>query len=87
MLMYHDLSVNETSIWYSWVIRSYIHLYGLEISHRYHGNPQKNNISIDEAPFEAFNLMHMSELSIHGHIKLNGEYLSDTQIKYITQMS
>ena len=69
--------LNETFIWYSWVIRSYIHLCGLEIpikaSHRYHGNHQEKSMSIDEAPCEAFNLMHILELPIDGHIKLNKE--------------
>ena len=54
------------SFGYSWVVRSYIHLYGLEISikasRRYHGNHQENNMSNDEAPCEAFNLMHILEL-------------------------
>ena len=45
------------------VIWSYIHLYGLEISikasRRYHGNHQEKSMSNDEAPCEAFNLMHI----------------------------
>ena len=69
--------LNETFIWYSWVIRSYIHLCGLEISikasRRYHGNHQEKSMSIDEAPCEAFNLMHILELPIDGHIELNKE--------------
>ena len=71
--------LNETFIWYSWVIRSYIHLYGLEISikasRRYHWNHPKKNISIDDAPYEAFKLKHILELPINGHIKLDKEYL------------
>ena len=39
----------------------FIHLYGMEISikasRRYHGNHQEQDMSIDEAPCEAFNLM------------------------------
>ena len=42
---------------------SYIHLYDLEISikasRRYHGNHQEKSMSYDEAPCEAFNLMHI----------------------------
>ena len=63
--------LNETSICYSWVIRRYIHLCGLGISRRYHGNHQEKSMSIDEAPCEAFNLMHILQLPIDGHIKLN----------------
>ena len=55
--------------------RSYIHLCGLGISikasRRYHGNHQEKSMSIDEAPCEAFNLMHILQLPIDGHIKLN----------------
>ena len=40
-------------------------------SRRYHGNHQENNMSIGEAPCEAFNLMHILELPIVGHIKTN----------------
>ena len=72
---------SETFIWYSWVIRSYIHLYGLEspikASRRYHGKHQEKNMSIDEAPVEAFSLMHILELPIVGHIKPNKEFLTD----------
>ena len=82
---------SETFIWYSWVIRSYIHLYGpgisIKASRRYHGNHQEKNMSIDEAPCEAFNLMHILELPIVGHIKPGKEFLSDIQITYITQIS
>ena len=53
---------SETLIWYSWVIRSYIHLYGLEIS-------IKASRRVAEAPCEAFNLMYILELPIVGHIK------------------
>ena len=63
----------ETFIWYSWVIWSYIHLYGLEISikasRRYHGNHQEKSMSNDKAQCEAFNLMHILELPNIGHIK------------------
>ena len=59
-----------------------IHLCGLEISikasRRYHGNHQEMSMSINEAPCEAINLMHILELPIDGHIKLNKElFLSD----------
>ena len=79
--------LNETFIWYSWVIWSYIHQGGLEISiktsRRYHGNHQEKSMSIDEAPCEAFNLMHMLELTIDGHIKLNKEFFF---VKYINEI-
>ena len=59
--------LNETFIWYSWVIRSYIHLYGLDISikasRRYHGSHQK-----------AFNLMRILWLLIERLINLNKEF-------------
>ena len=65
-------------------MRSYMRSYGLEISikasrryHGNHGNHRKKNISVDEAPYEAFDLMHMLELPIDGHIKLSKEFLSD----------
>ena len=78
--------LNETFIWYSCVIRSYIHLCGLQISieasRRYHGNHQVNSMSIDEAPCEAFNLMHILELPIDGHIKLNEEFF----VRYIDKI-
>ena len=78
--------LNETFIWYSWVIRSYIYLCGLEISikasRRYHGNHQENSMSIDEAPCEAFNLMHILELPIDGHIKLNKEFF----VRYVDKI-
>ena len=54
----------------------------LKASRRYHGNHQKNNTSIDEAPFEAFNLMHILELSIDDHIKLNKEFF----VRYINKI-
>ena len=75
--------LNETFIWYTCIIIiRYIHLCGLEISikasRRYHGNHQEMSMSIDEAPCEAINLMHILELPIDGHIKLNKElFLSD----------
>ena len=34
-------------------------------------------MSIDEAPVEAFSLMHILELPIVGHIKPNKEFLTD----------
>ena len=46
----------------------------IKASRHYHGNHQKKNISIDEPPYEAFNLMHILELQIDGHIKLNKEF-------------
>ena len=52
---------------------------------RSHGNHQEKSISIDEAPCEAFNLMHILELPIDGHIKLNKEFFC--LIEYITPMS
>ena len=43
-----------------------LHPFALEISikasHRYHGNHQEKSMSFDEAPCEAFNLMHVLEL-------------------------
>ena len=83
--------LNETFIWYSRVIRSYLHLCGLEISVNasrcYRGNHQEMSMTIDEAPCEAFNLMHILELPIEGHVKLNKElFLSDIWIKYVTLM-
>ena len=69
---------SETLIWYFWVISSYIHLYGLDISIKasrcYHGNNQVKNMSIDEAPCEAFNLIHILELPIVGHFKPYKEF-------------
>ena len=77
---------SETFIWYALEIRSYIHLYGLEISikafRRYHGNHQEKNMSIDEAPCEAFNLMHILELPIVGHIKPNKAFF----VRYINEI-
>ena len=77
---------SETFIWCSWLIWSYIHLYGLEISIkascRYHGNHQEKNMSNDEAPCEAFNLMHILELPIIGHIKPNEEFF----VRYINKI-
>ena len=77
---------SETFIWYFWVIWSYIHLYGLEISikasRRYHGNHQEKNMSNDEAPCEAFNRMHILELPIVGHIKPNKEFF----VRYISKI-
>ena len=35
---------------------------------------RNKNTSIDEAPYEAFNLMHILELPIDGHIKLDREF-------------
>ena len=68
------------------MIRSYMHLYGVEISikasRRYHGNHQAKNMSIDEAPCEAFNLMHTLELPIVGHIKPNKEFF----VRYINKI-
>ena len=49
----------------------------VKASRHYHGNHQEKSMSIDEAPCEAFNLMHLLELTIDGHIKLNKEILSD----------
>ena len=36
--------------------------------------PPEKNMFIDEAPYEAFNLMHILKLQIDGHIKLNKEF-------------
>ena len=45
-------------------------------------------MSFDEAPCEAFNLMHILELPIVGHIKPDKEFLCQTyKLNYITQMS
>ena len=78
--------LNETFIWYSWVIINYIHLCGLTISikasRRYHGNHQVKSMSIDEAPCEAFNLMHILELPIDGHIELSKEFF----VRYIDKI-
>ena len=52
------------SLTYLWLdyLSSYIYLCGLEISikssRRYHVNHQEKSMSNDEAPCEAFNLMH-----------------------------
>ena len=60
------------------MLGGYFHLYGLEISikasRRYHG--QENNVSIDEARYEAFNLIHILELQINGHKTRDTEFLS-----------
>ena len=67
--------LNETFIWYSWVIRSYIHLCGLEISikasRRYHGNHQEKSMSIDEAPCEAFSVPVASLKDSHDNYNIN----------------
>ena len=47
----------------------------IKASDRYHENHQKKNISIDEAPYEAFSLMHILELPIDAHIKLDKKKL------------
>ena len=39
-------------------------------------------MSNDEAPYEAFNIMHISELPIVGHIKPNKEYF----VRYINKI-
>ena len=78
---------SETFIWYSWVIWSYIHLYGLEISikasRRYHGNHKEKSMSNDEAPCEAFILMQILELPIIGHIKPNKKFF----VRYINKIN
>ena len=43
----------------------------VKASRCYHGNHQETNMSIDEAPCEAFILTHILELTIVGHIKPN----------------
>ena len=54
----------------------------IKASRRYHGNHQEKHMSNDEAPCEAFNLMHILELPIVGHIKPNKEFF----VRYINEM-
>ena len=43
----------------------------IKASRRHHGNHVEKNMSIDDAPCEAFNLLHTLELPIVGNIKLD----------------